>query len=126
MSLNNNDDKEGNNAGGSLPGLSTGSDANGLGLMGNLQNGNNSNGGLPSQDGSDANANSNLLGGLSNGLMGDGKQDTNSLMAQQQALMSGSAGTGADGNKDALMNLLAKQGTFNLSALRFGFVSTFF
>ena len=45
----------------------------------------------------------------------DGQQGNNSLLAQQQALMAMAAGGGggvADNgsNKDALMNLLAKQG----------------
>jgi hypothetical protein len=50
-------------------------------------------------------------------MIGDfnGHQDTNSLFAQQQALMAMAAGGGNGGgdngsNKDALMNLLAKQG----------------
>ena len=61
------------------------------------------------------------MGGMSGGMMGgqsgaDGQQDANSILAQQQALMAmaagnGGAGAGFDnGNKDALMNLLAKQG----------------
>jgi len=120
MSLNN-DDKGGNNGGG-LSDLQAGSDPNGLvaGLMG-LQQQQNGNNGLQSQDGNDANINSALMGGMSAGMMGgqtglDGHQDANSFLAQQQALMAmatgAGAGTGLDNgsNKDALMNLLAKQG----------------
>ena len=67
------------------------------------------------------------MGGMSAGMMNgqtgvDGNQDANSLLAQQQALMAMAAGTGTGNgtgigiglengsNKDALMNLLAKQG----------------
>ena len=112
MSLNNND-KSGNSGGGDagLSDLQTGSDPNGLvaGLMG-LQQQQNGNIGLQIQDG-------NLMGGQ---VAGDGQQDPNSFLAQQQALMAMAAGasagpgTGAGldngSNKDALMNLLAKQG----------------
>eukprot|EP00536_Pseudo-nitzschia_multiseries_P011394 jgi/Psemu1/308159/fgenesh1_kg.384_\ len=117
-----NDDKGGNNGG--LSDLQAGSDPNGLvaNLMG-LQQQQNSANGLQSSDGTDANSNSALMGGLSMGMMGgqtgvEGQQDMNSFLAQQQALMAMAAGTGAGGgggidngsNKDALMNLLAKQG----------------
>ncbi len=125
MSLN--DDKGANSAGsssggGGLSDLQTGSDPNGLvaGLMG-LQQQQNGGNGLQSQNGNDANASSALMGGMAAGIMGgqagaDGQQDANSILAQQQALMAmaagGGAGTGLDhgSNKDALMNLLAKQG----------------
>ena len=120
MSLNN-DDKGGNNGGG-LSDLQAGSDPNGLvaGLMG-LQQQHNGINGLQSHDGNNANVNSALMGGMSAGMMGgqtglDGQQDANSFLAQQQALMAmatgAGAGTGLDNgsNKDALMNLLAKQG----------------
>ena len=120
MSLNNDDDKgtangTGGGAGG-LPDLQSGSDPNGLaaGLMGLQQQQGGNNGG------NDANASS-LMGGMSAGMMGgqsgaDGQKDANSIVTQQQALMAmaagnGGAGAGLDnGNKDALMNLLAKQG----------------
>jgi hypothetical protein len=117
MSLSN-DDKGGNNGGCGLSDLQAGSDPNGLvaGLMG-LQQQHNGNIGLQSQDGNDANVNSALMGGMSAGMMGgqigvDGQQDANSFLAQQQALMAMAAGTGLENgsNKDALMNLLAKQG----------------
>lgn len=119
MSLNN-DHKGGN--GGGLSDLQRGSDPNGLvaGLLG-LQQQQNGNSGLQSQDGNGANSNAGLMGGMSAGMMGgqagvDGQHDPNSLLAQQQALMAMAAGTGAGtglengSNKDALMNLLAKQG----------------
>lgn len=129
MSLND-DDKgtaNGSNGGaGGLPDLQSGSDPNGLvaGLMGlQQQQGGN---GLQTQGGNDQNASSALMGGMSAGMMGgqtgaDGQQDANSILAQQQALMAmaaGNAGTGGiagtglenGSNKDALMNLLAKQG----------------
>lgn len=121
MSLNN-DDKGRNSSGGGLSDLQAGSDPNGLvaGLMG-LQQQQNGGNGLQSQGGNDANASSVLMGGMSAGMMGgqtgaDGQQDANSFLAQQQALMAmaagGGAGTGLENgsNKDALMNLLAKQG----------------
>jgi hypothetical protein len=112
------DDQGGNNGGG-LSDLQTGSDTGGLvaGLMGYQQQ--QSGNGLQSQDGNDANNGSGMMGGI--GMMGgqgglgdlDGQQGNNSLLAQQQALMAMAAGGGgADNgsNKDALMNLLAKQG----------------
>lgn len=125
MSLNN-DEKGGNSGAGGLSDLQSGSDPNGLvaGLMG-LQQQQNGNNGLQSQDGNDANASAALMGGMSAGMMNgqtgvDGNQDANSLLAQQQALMAMAAGTGTGNgtgigldngsNKDALMNLLAKQG----------------
>ena len=125
MSLNN-DDKRGNSgdAGAGLSDLQTGSDPNGLvtGLMG-LQQQQNGQIGLQTQDGNDANASSALMGGMSAGMMGgqgggDGQHDPNSFLAQQQALMAMAAGAGTgtgagfenSSNKDALMNLLAKQG----------------
>ena len=125
MSLSN-DDKGGNTGGGGLSDLQTGSDPNGLvaGLMG-LQQQQSGNNGLQAQDGSDANISSALMGGMSVGMMGgqtgvDGHQDANSFLAQQQAFMAMAAGAGAGtgagagfdngSNKDALMNLLAKQG----------------
>ena len=125
MSLNN-DEKGGNSGAGGLSDLQSGSDPNGLvaGLMG-LQQQQNGNNGLQSQDGNDANASAALMGGMSAGMMNgqtgvDGNQDANSFLAQQQALMAMAAGTGAGNgpgtglengsNKDALMNLLAKQG----------------
>ncbi len=123
MSLNN-DDKgtaSGGNGAGGLPGVQSGSDPNGLvaGLMG-LQQQQGGNNGLQTQSGNDQNASSVLMGGMSAGMMGgqtgaDLQQDANSILAQQQALMAmaaGNAGTGLENgsNKDALMNLLAKQG----------------
>lgn len=123
MSLMN--DEKGNNGG--LSDLQAGSDPNGLvaNLMGlqQQQQQQNSNNGLQSQDGNDTNTNSTLMGGMAGGMMGgqnggDGQQDPNSFFAQQQALMAMAAGSGAGlgigmdngSNKDALMNLLAKQG----------------
>lgn len=127
MSLNN-DNKRGNSGGGGagagLSDLHTGSDPNGLvaGLMG-LQQQQSGNGGLQTQDGNDTNASSALMGGMSAGMMGgqiglDGQHDPNTFLAQQQALMAMAAGAGTGvstglengSNKDALMNLLAKQG----------------
>ena len=121
MSLDNDDDKgtASGTAGGAggLPDLQSGSDPNGLvaGLMGLQQQGGNN-------GGNDASASS-LMGGMSGGMMGgqsgaDGQQDANSILAQQQALMAMAAGAGNgtgigfenSSNKDALMNLLAKQG----------------
>lgn len=47
---------------------------------------------------------------------GQGGNDANALLAQQQALMAmaagGGAGMDAGASRDALMNLLAKQGTY--------------
>lgn len=120
-----NDEKGGNNGG--LSDLQAGSDPNGLvaNLMGlqQQQQQQNSNNGLQSQDGNDTNTSSALMGGMAGGMMGgqngsDGQQDPNSFFAQQQALMAMAAGSGAGlgigmdngSNKDALMNLLAKQG----------------
>ena len=96
--------------------LQAGSDGLVAGLMGlqqqqqqQQQSGGN---GLQSQGGNDA------MGGMA-GIMGggqtgigdlDGQQGTNSLLAQQQALMAMAAGGDNGSNKDALMNLLAKQG----------------
>lgn len=115
------DDQGGN--GGGLSDLQTGSDTGGLvaGLMGYQQQ--QSGNGLQSQDGNDLNHGSGMMGGMTAGMMGgqgglgdlDGQQGNNSLLAQQQALMAMAAGGGggvADNgsNKDALMNLLAKQG----------------
>jgi hypothetical protein len=125
MSLSNDD--KGGNSGGGLSDLQTGSDPNGLvaGLMG-LQQQQNGNNGLQSPDGNDSSGTSGLMGGMPAGMMGgqtgiDGQQDANSFLAQQQqALMAMAAGAGAGtgvgtgfengSNKDALMNLLAKQG----------------
>lgn len=128
MALNNEDkgrnDSSSGGGGGVLSDLQTGSDPNGLvaGLMG-LQQQQNGNSGLNSQSGNDANVSSVLMGGMSAGMTGgqsgaDGHQDANSILAQQQALMAMAAGTGSGvgaglengSNKDALMNLLAKQG----------------
>ena len=123
MSLNNDDKgRNSSSSGGGLSDLRTGSDPNGLvaGLMG-LQQQQSGGNGLQSQGGNDTNVTSALMGGMSAGMMGgltgaDGHQDANSFLAQQQALMAmaagGGAGTGFENgsNKDALMNLLAKQG----------------
>lgn len=121
MSLSN-DEKRGNAGGGGLSDLQTGSDPNGLvaGLMG-LQQHQNGNSGLSSNEGNNGNPSAGLMGGMSAGIMGgqvgvDAQQDANSFLAQQQALMAMAAGSAAGAgmdnghNKDALMNLLAKQG----------------
>jgi hypothetical protein len=66
--------------------------------------------GMQNQDGSG--------GGMSSGDNNQGGADANSLLAQQQALMAmaagGGAGMDAGASRDALMNLLAKQGVYRV------------
>lgn len=100
-----------------LSDLQAGSDAGGLvtGLVGlqQQQPGN----GLQSQGGINASIGYGSMGGMAPGMVGDldGQHGTSQLLAQQQALMAMATGSGNGSgengsNKDALMNLLAKQG----------------